>query len=74
MLPQGHYSMKEQSMIDNVDPRGRPYFWIGPPPKRDEMDQNFDVGALKAGHITITPLSLNLTHHATLDALRKVFA
>ena len=73
VVPQGHYSMKDQEMVNCVDPRGRPYFWIGPPPKRDELDQNFDVGSLKAGHVTVTPLSLNLTHHATLKQLGSVF-
>lgn len=72
-VPQGHYSMEKQDMVDCVDPRGRPYFWIGAPPARDEEDQLQDVGALKAGHITITPLSLNLTHHPTLAALKGVF-
>ena len=71
--PQGHYSMEEQDMVENIDPRGRPYFWIGAPPKRNELDQTIDVGSLKAGHVTITPLSLNLTHRPTLQFLEKVF-
>lgn len=71
--PQGHYSLEEQEIITCTDPRGRPYFWIGPPPKRDEMDLTIDVGALKAGHVTITPLSLNLTHRPTLKLLEGIF-
>jgi 5'-nucleotidase len=73
VLPQGHYSMKDQEMVNCTDPRGKPYFWIGPPPKRDDLDQGYDVGALKVGHITVTPLSLNLTHHATLKKLGEMF-
>src|SRR3990172_2949641 len=64
--PQGHYSMEDQDMVYCTDPRGRPYFWVGAPPKRNEMDQTTDVGSLKSGHVTITPLSLNLTHRPTL--------
>ena len=63
----------EAMLVNCIDPRGRPYFWIGPPPKRDELDQTIDVGSLKAGHVTITPLSLNLTHSPTLQFLEKVF-
>jgi 5'-nucleotidase len=74
LVPQGHYSMAKQEMMDCIDPRGRPYFWIGPPPARDELDQTVDVGSLKAGHVTVTPLSLNLTHHATLKRLEGLFA
>jgi 5'-nucleotidase len=73
VVPQGHYSMEKQDMVDCTDPRGRPYFWIGAPPARDEMDQTVDVGSLKAGHITVTPLSLNMTHHPTLKSLKGIF-
>ncbi len=71
--PQGHYSLDEQEMVNCIDPRGHPYFWIGQPPKRNELDQTIDVGSLKAGHVTITPLSLNLTHHPTLQLLEGIF-
>ena len=73
LVPQGHYSMEKQEMVQNIDPRGRPYYWIGAPPTRDEHDTSKDMGALKAGHITITPLSLNLTHYPTLKKLEEVF-
>lgn len=73
VLPQGHYSMEKQDLVQSMDPRGRPYYWIGAPPLRDELDQTADVGSLKAGHITVTPLSLNLTHHPTLKSLKGIF-
>lgn len=73
VVPQGHYSMEKQDMVNCIDPRGRPYYWIGPPPARDEDDQSLDMGALAAGHVTITPLSLNLTHFPTLNELGKIF-
>lgn len=72
-VPQGHYSMEKQDMVNCIDPRGRPYYWIGPPPARDEEDLTLDMGALAAGHVTVTPLSLNLTHYPTLSELGKVF-
>lgn len=74
IVPQGHYSVADQEMAARVDPRGRPYFWIGPPPKRDEVDQAFDIGALRSGYITITPLTLNLTDQPTLKNLAGVFS
>ncbi len=70
---QGHFNMKDQAMQQSVDPRGRPYFWVGAPPKRDENDPTTDVGSMKAGHVTITPLSLNLTHYPTLQDLEGLF-
>lgn len=73
VVPQGHYSVEKQEMVNCTDPRGRPYYWIGPPPARDTLDLSKDIGVLKAGHITVTPLSLNLTHHPTLKLLEGVF-
>jgi 5'-nucleotidase len=73
VVPQGHYSMADQDMVQLTDPRGRPYLWIGPPPKREETDQSLDVGSLKAGHVTVTPLTLNLTHQPTLKKIEGMF-
>lgn len=73
VVSQGHYSMEKQEMDNRVDPRGKPYFWIGPPPARDEGDQTLDMGALAAGHVTVTPLSLNLTHYPTMNDWGKIF-
>ncbi len=73
-VPQGHYSAIDQELVNCVDPRGRPYFWIAPPSRRDEQDQSKDIGVLKAGNVTITPLSLNLTHQPTLKQFEGIFA
>lgn len=73
VIQQGHFSLKEQNMVQCIDPRGRPYFWIGPPPKRDKEDENVDVGSLSHGHVTLTPLGLNLTHYPTLGKLKEIF-
>ena len=71
--PQGHFTVKDQEMVNCIDPRGRPYFWVGAPPKRDELDTSIDVGTLKAGHITVTPLDLNLTHKPAMKMLEEIF-
>ncbi len=73
VLPQGHYNMSEDSVIPCQDPRGRPYFWIGPPQQGDIYGGDVDVGALQNKYITITPLSLNLTHEKTLQELGNIF-
>jgi len=73
VIQQGHFSMEKGEMIDCLDPRGNPYYWIGPTPERDRLDLTIDAGALMAGHVTVTPLSLNLTHQPTLDALKGIF-
>ncbi len=55
------------------DPRGDPYFWIGAQRTEDRYVEGTDLDAVLRGAISITPLSLDLTHGATLKKLRDVF-
>lgn len=54
-----------------VDPRGRPYYWIGGEAPTGVNEEGTDVGALAAGCVSITPLQLDLTNYKALDVLRK---
>ncbi len=61
----------EGMIIDKVDPRGRNYYWIG------TVDLNFhdiegsDYYAVTRGHISITPLHLDLTNYNSFAMLKK---
>ena len=54
-----------------VDPRGRPYYWIGGEAPTGVNEQGTDVGALVAGCVSITPLQLDLTNYKALDVLKS---
>jgi 5'-nucleotidase len=54
-----------------VDPRGRPYFWIGGEAPTGVNEEGTDVGALAAGYVSITPLQLDLTNYKAMDVLRS---
>ena len=54
-----------------VDPRGRPYYWIGGEYPTGVDEAGTDFGALKAGYVSITPLQLDLTAREALDVLKK---
>ena len=54
-----------------VDPRGRPYYWIGGESPTGVIEEGTDFGALKAGHVSITPLQLDLTAYKALEELRR---
>lgn len=45
------------------DPRGRPYYWLGGEIIEDIAGEGSDGEAIMNGHISITPLHLDLTHH-----------
>jgi 5'-nucleotidase len=54
-----------------VDPRGRPYYWIGGEAPTGILEEGTDYGALKAGYVSITPLQLDLTSHAAMDVMKQ---
>jgi 5'-nucleotidase len=54
-----------------LDPRGRPYYWIGGEAPTGVIEDGTDFGALAGGCVSITPLHLDLTAHRTLEALRS---
>jgi 5'-nucleotidase len=57
----------KQSVIENVDPRGRKYYWIAGTPEWQE-DSGTDHDAVQNGWISVTPLHLDLTDFRGLEA------
>lgn len=58
---------------ERVDPRGRHYFWIGTARSDDEIADDTDAQALRDDCISVTPLYLDLSHYATIDALQSAY-
>ena len=54
-----------------IDPRGRPYYWIGGQFPIGVLEEGTDYGAIKAGYVSITPLQLDLTARQAMDVLKK---
>jgi 5'-nucleotidase len=54
-----------------LDPRGRPYFWIGGEAPTGVPEEGTDFGALAEGCVSITPLQLDLTAWEPLETLRR---
>jgi 5'-nucleotidase len=53
-----------------LDPRGRPYYWIGGEAPSGVLEEGTDFGSLKAGYVSITPLQLDLTACAAMDVMK----
>jgi len=53
-----------------IDPRGRPYYWLGGDILEDVDPDGTDVEAVAAGNISVTPIHLDLTAHDFMDELR----
>lgn len=56
-------------LVERVDPRGRPYYWIGGEWPTGVPDEGTDIGAVEEGYVSITPLQLDLTDRQRLDQL-----
>jgi 5'-nucleotidase len=54
-----------------VDPRGRPYYWIGGEAPTGVNEDGTDVGALFAGYVSVTPLQLDLTNYRAMEILKN---
>ncbi len=59
-----------RSRLDKrIDPRGRPYYWIGGDAPTGIPEHGTDVCALAEGFIYVTPLQLDLTAYRVLENL-----
>lgn len=61
----------EGSIVDKVDPRGRSYYWIGTADLTFHDLEGSDYAAVKRGHISITPLHLDMTNHQSIPLLNN---
>ncbi len=52
-----------------MDPSGRAYYWLGGDKPEDHLEPGSDVTAISEGRISVTPIHLDLTDHATLRQL-----
>lgn len=54
-----------------MDPRGKPYYWIGGDAPTGLAENGTDVGALAEGYVSLTPLQLDLTSYPAMQVLHK---
>ena len=57
-------------LVTRLDPRNHPYYWIGGEFPIALPEDGTDAGALQAGYISVTPLTLDLTNDKGVDELR----
>lgn len=60
-----------EPVIRTQDPYGREIFWIGRMGKAKDAGEGTDFHATSNGQVSITPLQVDLTHVAQLQALKK---
>ena len=66
----GHRVYREK-IVQEMDPRGRPYYWIGAGPPEWREDEDSDLAAVHAGLASVTPLHLDLTHFGAIGRMSE---
>ena len=74
VVRQGFHDYARGSLVEGADPRGRPYYWFGLHDIEHTLDHGTDLEAVGDGYIAITPLQLDLTHHASIGSLAERYA
>ena len=60
----------QDQLVERLDPRGIPYFWIGGPPPSGQAIEGTDFHAVVNRRIAITPIHLDLTGRRLLRRLK----
>ena len=71
IVRQGFHAYGRGSVIEATDPRGYRYYWFGLHGAEHTPGHATDLEAIADGFISITPLHLDLTHDASLEALAR---
>jgi len=62
---------RAEPVIESRDPRNKKIYWVGPPGKEQDAGEGTDFYAVANNFVSITPLKIDLTHHALLDGLSE---
>ena len=60
-------------LLQGADPKGQPYFWIGAQRDEDKTLTGTDLEAISRKAVSITPLSMDLTHRGMMKTLKEAF-
>jgi 5'/3'-nucleotidase len=56
---------------EHIDPRGKPYFWIGEEYFSKNSTDGTDYQAIELGYVSVTPMKSDMTDHSALTAIES---
>jgi 5'/3'-nucleotidase len=71
---QGERAWQEVRVLDRVDGRGFPYFWLSFKHRSEGPPEDTDLWAVAGGLISVTPLHCNLSHRASVEQVKQALA
>ncbi len=73
VVGQGLRDYGRLKIVSNVDPRGYEYHWFALGSTAYDPVRDTDLEVIADGYVSVTPLHLDLTHHASIAGLRQAF-
>ena len=64
-------SIYREELVRRLDPRDKPYYWIGGPAPSGIEEEGTDIWAVAHGYISVTPIQLDLTAYDSLETLSE---
>lgn len=58
---------RAEACVQQIDPRGRQWWWIGPAGREQDAGPGTDFHAIRSGCISITPIQVDLTRYQALE-------
>lgn len=58
---------RAEACVPQTDPRGRQWWWIGAAGPEQDAGPGTDFNAVRSGHISITPIHVDLTRYQALE-------
>ena len=58
------------NLIKEIDPRGRPIYWVGPAGSEQDAGPGTDFHAVRNGYVSVTPIHVDLTRIDALDQVK----
>lgn len=62
---------KAENTVQELDPRGRKIYWIGPAGPEADAGEGTDFHAIKNGFVSITPMQVDMTKYSAIDAIKQ---
>ncbi len=62
---------RSEPCVPQNDPRGRTVYWIGPAGAEQDAGPGTDFHAVRSGHISITPIHVDLTRYQALENVAR---
>lgn len=56
---------------EHIDPRGKPYYWIGEVREGFRAEGGTDFEAIEEGYVSVSPMRSDMTNHAALEVMRS---